>query len=214
MKDVAYMNVFCSIAFTVALVPAHIEFAQTPATQPAQSGPKAVATQASVPPEQQATREQLTKLFEVMRLRQQFDDMMRALPAVVQQQVRMQRDQLTAKMQGGQKLTAEQQKALDKLMNKYMERTRSLYPADEMIADAISVYQRHMTREDADAYIAFFSSPAGQHLLDAQPVIMKEYLPIAMDRAERRTHALTMEMAADLAEFSKSGEPAKQVPAK
>ena len=80
MKDVAHMNVFCSIAFTVALVPAHIEFAQTPTTQPAQSGPKAVATQASVPPEQQATREQLTKLFEVMRLRQQFDDMMRALP--------------------------------------------------------------------------------------------------------------------------------------
>jgi len=214
MKDVAYMKVFCSIAFTVALLPAQFAFAQAPATQPAQSSPKPAATQASVPLEQQATREQLTKLFEVMRLRQQFDDMMRALPAVVQQQVRMQMDQLTAKMPGGQKLTPEQQKALDKLMNKYMERTRTLYPADEMIADAISVYQRHMTREDADAYIAFFSSPAGQHLLDAQPVIMKEYLPIAMDRAQRRTRALTMGMAADLAEFSKSGEPAKQVPAK
>jgi len=214
VKDVAYMKAICFIAFTVALVPAQFALAQAPATQPAQSGPKTAAIQASIPLEQQATREQLTKLFEVMRLRQQFDDMMRALPAVVQQQVRMQMDQLTAKMPGGQKLTAEQQKALDKLMNKYMERSRTLYPADEMIADAISVYQRHMTREDADAYIAFFSSTAGQHLLDAQPAIMKEYLPIAMDRAERRTHALTIEMAADLAEFSKSAEPAKQVPAK
>ena len=209
-----FMKAICSIAIIFALVPAQTAFAQAPATQPAQSSPKAVATQASVPPEQQATREQLTKLFEVMRLRQQFDDMMRALPGVVQQQVRMQMDQLTAKMPGGQKLTPEQQKSLDKLMHKYMEKTRTLYPADEMIADAISVYQRHMTREDADAYIAFFSSPAGQHLLDAQPVIMKEYLPIAMDRAERRTRALTMEMAADLAEFSKPAEPAKQVPAK
>jgi hypothetical protein len=214
VKDVVFMKAICSIAIIFALVPAHIAFAQTPATHPAQPGPKTVATQASVPPEQQATREQLTKLFEVMRLRQQFDDMMRALPAVVQQQVRMQMDQLTAKMPGEQKMTPEQQKALDKLMNKYMERTRTLYPADEMIADAISVYQRHMTREDADAYIAFFSSPAGQHLLDAQPVIMKEYLPIAMDRAERRTHALTLEMAADIAEFSKSAVPAKQVPAR
>jgi hypothetical protein len=214
MKDVAFMKARCSIVILAALVPAQIAFAQAPALQPSQPGPKAVATQTLVPPEQQATREQLTKLFEVMRLRQQFDDMMRALPAVVQQQVRMQMDQLTAKKPGGQKLTPEQQKALDKLMNKYMERARTLYLADEMIADAISVYQRHMTSEDTDAYIAFFSSPAGQHLLDAQPAIMKEYLPIAMDRAERRTHALTVEMTADLAEFSKSAEPAKQVPAK
>jgi uncharacterized protein len=214
MKDVEFMKAIGSIVILFALVPAQIGFAQAPATQPSQPGPKAVATQASVPPEQQATREQLTKLFEVMRLRQQFDDMMRALPSVVQQQVRTQMGQLTAKIPGGQRLTPEQQKALDKLMNKYMERTRTLYPADEMIADAIAVYQRHMTREDADAYIAFFSSPAGQHLLDAQPAIMKEYMPIAMDRAERRTHALTVEMAADLAEFSKSAEPAKQVPAK
>ena len=188
--------------------------AQTPKTQPVSAPPKTAVGEASVPLEQQASREQLKKLFEVMRLRQQFEDMMKMLPSVVQQQLRAQMDQLTASMPNAKRMDSEQQKALDRLMNKYMEKAATLYPVDEMIDDAISVYQRHMSREDADAYLAFFSSPPGQHFLDAQPAIMKEYMPIAMERAQRRTQALTADLIADISEFEKSVGPAKQAPAK
>ena len=206
------MKAICSIGFLCALLPAPFGFAQAPAAQPAQTGRDAVSTQTSVPVEQQATKEQLRKLFEVMRLRQQFEDMMKMLPSVAQQQVNAQMDQLTASMLDRKQLTANQKKSLQKLSSKYKERAAKLYPLDEMISDAISVYQRHISREDADAYITFFSSPPGQHFLDAQPAIMREYTPIAMERTQRRIRELMTEMAADLVEFSKPAEPVKQVP--
>jgi hypothetical protein len=202
------------IAIVAGLLAAPWALAQAPKRQSATADQKIAASEASVPLEQQATRDQLKKLFEVMRLRQQFEDMMKMLPSVVQQQVRAQMDQLKASMPGAKPVDPEQQKALDRLMNKYLEKAATLYPVDEMIDDAISVYQRHMTREDADAYLAFFSSPPGQHFLDAQPAIMKEYMPIAMERAQRRTQALTADLAADVSEFAKSTRPSKQVPAK
>jgi hypothetical protein len=43
---------------------------------------------------------------------------------------------------------------------------------------------------------------------------MKEYMPIAMERAQRHTKELTTELSIVLAEFAKSFEPAKQVPKK
>lgn len=214
MKDEALMKWGFWIATFLGLLTLSSAPAQTSTGGSAGASQKVAAIGASVPLEQQATSEQLKKLFEVMRLRQQFEDMMKMLPSVVQQQVRMQLDQLTASMPGAKQLTPERRRALDKLMNKYMEKSATLYPVDDMINDAISVYQRHMTRDDADAYINFFSSPPGQHFLDAQPAIMKEYMPIAMERAQRRTRELTAELATDLAEFAKSSQGAKQGTAK
>jgi hypothetical protein len=187
---------------------------QSPQPQTASTGQKSLASAGTVPVAQQATKEQLKKLFEVMRLRQQFEETMKMLPSVVQQQLRMQMGQLTASMPDRKQMTPGQRKELDTVMNRYMEKAGTLYPVDEMIDDAISVYQRHLTREDADAYITFFSSPPGQHFLDAQPAIMKEYMPIAMERAQRRTQELTLELSTVLAEFAKSVKPAKQVPEK
>ena len=197
------------IAIIAALMLTPFARAQKSAGESAPAAPRVTPSEATVPLEQQATKEQLRKLFEVMRLRQQFEEMMKMLPSLVQKQVRTQMDELTARSPGAKPLTPDQQKALEKLTNKYMEKARTLYPADEMIDDAISVYQRHISREDADAYISFFGSPPGQHFLDAQPAIMKEYLPIAMDRAQKRTKELTAEMTADVLEFAKSTETAK-----
>jgi hypothetical protein len=180
--------------------------------QSAPTSQKTLASEATVPMADQATKEQLKKLFEVMRLRQQFEETMKILPSVVQQQLRSQMGKLTASMPDRKQMTPEQRKELDNLMSRYMEKSATLYPVDEMIDDAITVYQRHMTREDVDAYIVFFSSPPGKHFLDAQPAIMKEYMPIAMERAQRRTQELTAELSTSLAEFAKSVQTAKEPP--
>ncbi|MGH9590764.1 MAG: DUF2059 domain-containing protein [Terracidiphilus sp.] len=186
----------------------HARAGQTSQTaQAAPAGQAADAAQAVVPPDQQATREQLAKLFEVMRLRQQFDSMTKMMPAIVEQQVHAQMAEMTAEMPGGKQLSPQQQAALDKLTAKYLQKASGLYPAEEMIEDAMTVYQRHMSRSDADAYIAFYSSPAGQHLLDAQPVIMKEYMPVVTGKVQARTRKLYAEMAQDMHEFMKSQEP-------
>ncbi len=51
-------------------------------------------TPAPLPVDQQATKEQITKLFEVMRLRQTMDSLMKSLPAMMQQQIEVQSKQM------------------------------------------------------------------------------------------------------------------------
>jgi len=134
--------------------------------------------------------------------------MTKMLPTVVQQQMHAQMKEILASVPSATQPTADQQAAIDKLMNKYMEKALSIYPLDEMIDDAVTVYQRHVSRSDVDAYIAFYSSPPGQHLLDAQPVIMHEYMPMVMQRVEERSKELNDEMVKDLQGFLKTQMPA------
>lgn len=126
-----------AVVFAICLVP--LAPAQAPAGQAAQGATAAPAGQtvsgadaapadqasgaanAVVPPGQQATREQLTKLFEVMRLRQQFDSMTKMMPAIIEQQVHAQMDGMAAGLPGGNPLSAQQQAALDKLTAKYLQ---------------------------------------------------------------------------------------------
>jgi hypothetical protein len=178
--------------------------AQTTAAQQ-----EAVPTSASVlPSDQQPTKEQLAKLFEVMRLRQQMQSAMKMMPAMIQQQVAAQNKEMTHKLRGGGSLTPEQQAAVDKLQSQFMKKAFDIYTIDEMLDDMTGLYQRHLSRSDVDAFIAFYSSPAGQHLLDQQPAIMQEYMPIVMKRVQERSKILADEMAKEMEEIIKSAAPA------
>jgi uncharacterized protein len=160
--------------------------------------------QTAIPPEDQATKEQLAKLFDVMRIRDQMQATRRIIPTMVETQVRQQMQAMSAQIAPGSKLTAEQRTQLDQLLHKYMEKAMDMYPVDEMIADMTGLYQEHLTREDVDAMIAFYGSPAGQHVLDAQPKIAQEYVPLVMRRTAERTKTLTAEMMKDVAALKQS----------
>jgi hypothetical protein len=165
--------------------------AQAAATQPA-------AAPAAIPADQQPTKEQLAKLFEVMRLRAQMQNLMKALPSMIQEQIQAQAKEIAAKLPGGA-ATPEQQAAIEKVLNKYMEKSFNIYTADEMIEDMGSIYQRHLSRSDIDAFTAFYTSPAGQHLLDVTPVITREYMPLVMKRVQERSKVLTDELTKEMA---------------
>jgi hypothetical protein len=98
-------------------------------------------------------------------------------------------------------------------MNKSMERAFNIVNIDEMFDDMTEVYQRHVSATDVDALIAFYSSSAGQHLLDAQPVNMQEYMPMAMKRVQRRSDALAEDLSRDLEQLAKSMAPPTGKPA-
>jgi hypothetical protein len=166
---------------------------------------------APIPEDQQASKEQLAKLFEVMRLRQQLQSYLKMMPAMIQQQIQTQFKDTTSKL-GGEPLTADQQAQLDSVMHKYLEKAVNVVSIDEMLGDMATVYKRHVSSSDVDAYIAFYQSAAGQHLLDAQPAIMQEYMPMAMDRMKERSKALTDQMIADIAEVTKTTTPAAEKP--
>jgi hypothetical protein len=205
------MNQACKFAVVLGmglvLAPC-VAIAQATADQSAT--PAAVAAP-TVPPDQQPTKEQLAKLFEVMRIRQQMEGVMKMMPAMVQQQVQAQVKDMTSKLSGGAP-TPEQQAALQKVLDKFMQKAFSLYPVNEMIDDMSGLYQRHLTRSDVDAFIAFYASPAGQHLLDAQPAIMQEYMPLVMSRMQVRSKALNEELAREMEEIAKPHPPAADKP--
>ncbi len=188
-------------------------FAQAPAEQPA---PVAETAQpAEIPADQQATREQLQKLFEVMRIRQQMQSLTQMMPTLVERQMRQQMQAMAAKETDGKGPTPEQQEAMAQVMKNYMEKAMNIYPVEQMLDDMSAVYQRHVSRADVDAFIAFYSSPAGQHLLDAQPAIMREFMPMVMQNVQERSKAMREEMVQAMeAIFKTQSTPADAAPAK
>ena len=200
------MNLIKSILLMIGLALTPISaMAQAPADQPSDSQ----QTQSLVPLDQQPTRAQLTRLFELMRIHDQLQSFMRMMPTMMEQQVQAQAQELASKTPGGRVLTPDQQAAIDKVTKKYMDKALNIYPTEEMLDDMTAIYKRHLTRTDVDAFIAFYSSTAGQHLLNEQPAIMKEYMPIAMKRAQDRTKAMTEDLTKELQEIINPDQPAK-----
>lgn len=180
-------------------------------TSTEQAGPAAQAGQAlpaAVPVDQQPTKEQLAKLFDVMRIREQMQSMRQIVPGMVAQQIQAAMKQTEASLPAGTKLTPEQREGMQKVMSKYVGKAMDLYPADEMLADMTTIYQQHLSKDDVDGLISFYSSPAGQHLLDAQPVIAKEYMPMVMGKVTERSQAMTKEMMKEMAEVVPAAKPA------
>jgi uncharacterized protein len=196
-------NIYAVLALFL-LVPA-FAISQSTAVAPAPASDDA-ALAAPVPLDQQPSKEDLNKLFEVMHLREQMQNVMKMMPQMIQQQLQQQWKQTSAKY-GGQ-LTPDQEAGLEKLMQKYMTQAMNVYNVDDMISDMIPVYQRHFTKDDVHSLTAFYSTPAGQHMLALQPVIMKEYMPVVMKRVQESSAQLTDELANDMAAYMKSIAPA------
>ena len=168
--------------------------------------------------DQQPSPEQLTKLFEVMRIKQQMASMRMMVPGMVQQQIQSAMKQTEEGMPSGSKLKPEQREKMQAIMSKYVGKAMDLYPTEEMLTDMTGIYQKHLSKDDVDGLITFYSSPAGQHLLDAQPVIAQEYMPLVMGKVAQRSQAMTKEMMKEMAEVaptskSESGKPATAKPA-
>jgi uncharacterized protein len=170
------------------------------------------AAPAAVPVDQQATKEQLTKLFELMRVAEQVTSLTKMMPALVQQQLTAQIKQMQRNNPASASATEQQQEVFTKVINKFTQRAMELYKFDEMIADMTGLYQKYFTRSDVDGIIAFYSSPVGQHLLDVQPVITQEYLPMVMQRIPSQIKGLTDEMQKELRESIKTNIPSVDKP--
>jgi hypothetical protein len=59
------------------------------------------------------------------------------------------------------------------------------FPVDEILQAEVSVYQKHFTRGDIDALIAFYSTPTGQKFLRELPAITSEAMQAASPVIQR-----------------------------
>ena len=112
-----------------------------------------------------------------MRLKEQMASVLDLMPVMALQIVQKQRESLNV----GQ-LTPKQQEKIEGLLKQYIEKSMNLYPVEEIIADARTVYQKYIRRDDADVLIEFYRTPAMQRMMHFQPVISQEYLPLVLSR--------------------------------
>jgi hypothetical protein len=167
----------------------------------------------AIPVEDQATQEQVERLFQVMRVRQQTESLLKQMSTMMQQQISQGMKEGSNALAADKQPTPEQLAARQKVMAKLMDRAMHMYPVDEMLADMTPIYQRHISKSDIEAFIAFFGSSAGQHFLDQQPLIAKDYMPLVMSRVQEKSEALTQEMKKDLDALNSNENPGASTPA-
>ena len=97
-----------------------------------------------------------------------------------------------------EKPTPEQLEAVNKLTDAVFKD----FPVDEIINSAIPIYQRHITKSDLDAIVAFYSSPVGQRLLKEQPAIMAESMQAGQDIMLRKIPELHDRLNSKVAELA------------
>jgi hypothetical protein len=167
----------------------------------------------AIPLEDQATQEQIERLFQVMRVRPQTESLLKQMSTMMQQQISQGMKDGSNALPADKQPTPERLAARQKVMATLMDRAMHMYTMDEMLADMTPIYQRHVSRSDIEAFIAFFGSSAGQHFLDQQPLIVKDYMPLVMSRVQEKSEALTQEMKKDLDELNSNEQPGAATPA-
>jgi hypothetical protein len=131
-----------------------------------------------------ATKEDVERVFQAMHLR---DTMKTMMDAMVSQQRQLMHDQF-AKTAATAKLPPDFEPKMNKLLDDMMKN----FPFEEMIQVMTPVYQKHLTKNDTDAMVAFYSTPTGQKLIRELPAITQEAMQAASPIIQRQM-ASTME---------------------
>lgn len=142
-----------------------------------------------------ATREEVLKFMDVLQMKA---TLVRYFDGVAQQA------KLGAEQGFKQKVadpTPEQIAALDK----FAEGLFKDMPVDEMIDAMVPIYQKHLTKSDLDAILAFYGSPAGQKLLREQPAMMQEGMEVGGEIGRKRIGVMMQKMDEFVAELAKQG---------
>ena len=147
-----------------------------------------------------ATKEEVEKMFTTMHIREQMRNMMQVM---AKQSKQMTHDALKKKMPD---IT---EKDLDRI-DAISDATFKDMDTDGMIEDMIPIYQRHLTKADVAAMLAFYETPTGQKLLREQPQMTAEAMQAVRPRMEKMM-ARVMDVAEKAAresnaESEKSGE--------
>jgi hypothetical protein len=159
--------------------------------------PQAVAQTAK--PATGAPREKVLQLMEVMRIRQQLDSMVTGMREVA-------RNSATERFKKRiPDATAEDLAFIASLIDDMFRQTLQL---DDVVERFVPIYQKHLTVEEIDASIAFYSSPAGKSLLEKAPAMMQEGIAVGSALARERLDAAEDQLEARIREYFANRKPA------
>jgi uncharacterized protein len=129
---------------------------------------QAKKTAASPLPAGAPTREDVLKLFDLLQINKTMDAV---ISATKQQSMEIAEQMIHEKMP---EATPEQKKQFREMLDDVMREALGPAAINEMLEATIPVYQRHLTKADLDAMVAFYASPVGQKILHEQPAMVQE----------------------------------------
>lgn len=129
---------------------------------------------------------QADRLLEVMRARETVDAI---LP-----QLQVSQQQMVAQLTAGQELDATARARLDELMQRNHARMVDVLAWEKLAPVYRDIYVATFTGEDMDAMIGFYSSDAGQKLLDRMPQLMHN----TMSAVQQMVMPMLQEMEQDI----------------
>jgi len=148
-----------------------------------------------------ASKEDIERYLEVMHARDMMTKMVDAMSKPMHQMIHEQFEKDKAK------LPPDFEARMDKMLDDEMKS----FPWGEMLDAMVPVYQKHLTKGDVTALIAFYNSPTGQKVLREMPEVMQEAMEAVMPIMRRQMEAMTQRMQQEVAEMIKeSGAKADQ----
>jgi hypothetical protein len=91
-------------------------------------------------------------------------------------------------------------------MDKITDDMFNNFPVDELIDVMIPVYQKHLTKGDIDALVAFYSSPAGQKFIKEMPAITSESMQAASGIIQKMSANAMQRVQDEIAQAQKADE--------
>jgi hypothetical protein len=73
---------------------------------------------------------------------------------------------------------------------------RAKIKGDDLVELIIPVYEKHLTEEDVDGLIAFFSSPTGRRFVEKQPLILTDTMKLGEAWGAKLAEEVTTELRA------------------
>jgi hypothetical protein len=145
-----------------------------------------------------ASKEDVQKYLEVMHSREMITQMLDAMSKPMHQMIHEQY------LKDKDKLPAD----FETHMNKMMDDTLKSFPWDEILESMVPVYQKHLTKGDISAIVAFYSQPTGQKLLREMPAMMGESMQTMMPLMQKHMEAMKDRMQQEVAQMIKDSKSA------
>lgn len=145
------------------------------------------------PADAPATKEDVQRYIDVMHSRKMIDQMMDAMAKPMHQMIHEQY------LKDKDKLPAD----FEARMNKMTSDMFKGFPWDDLLQSLVPVFQKHLTKGDIDAVVAFYSAPAGQKLLKEMPAMMAEEMEVMMPLLQKQMATVTERVQQQVAEMLK-----------
>jgi hypothetical protein len=152
----------------------------------------AAAHAQQTPADAPASKEDVVRFMDAMHSR---DMMMNVMNLMAKQAGQMVHQQVSAQ-------TDLPPDAEDRI-NKMMQDMFKNFPVDDLIQAVIPVYQKHFTKGDIDAFVAFYSTSAGQKLVEEMPAITQESMQASMGVAQKMVANMQQQIQDDINQIRK-----------